>query len=214
MKASDSIRFNAPARLPVTTTRERILDTISRAGGIRGNGVDLFVRLVRRGREAAVHFPRLTADPRNNIYTLPGDTIYVYRDPPTYTAFGASGNQGQFGFDLERLSLAEAVAKAGGLLDDRANPGAVFLYRRESHATARRYGIDVSRYPDGSVPIVYNINLRDPRSFFVAQRMDMRSKDVLFVSNALTIEAAKVLQFVRIVFATVREGNAARLEVR
>jgi polysaccharide export outer membrane protein len=205
---------NSPARLPVTITGERLLDTIARSGGIRGNGVDLFVRLVRNGRQAEVHFPRLTAESRNNIYTQPGDTIYVYRDPPTFVAFGASGSQGQFGFDLERLTLAEAVAKAGGLLDDRANPGATFLYRRESHITAKRLGVDVRKYPGGWVPIIYNINLRDPRSFFVAQRMTMRSKDVLFVSNAAAIETAKILQFLRIVLATARETNAARLEIR
>jgi protein involved in polysaccharide export with SLBB domain len=32
------------------------------------------------------------------------------------------------------MTLAEAVAAAGGLLDLQADPGSVFLYRREPHA--------------------------------------------------------------------------------
>lgn len=216
---------NAPLRTPVTASGERLLDSIARAGGIRGNGVDLWLRLVRDGKERQIHFPDMTRDPRNNIYTLPNDTIYLYRDPPTYLAFGASGSQGQFGFDAERLTLSEAVAKAGGLLDDRAEPTSVFLYRIESGETAAAFGIDTSKYAGKhagtgtksagtQVPVIYSLNLREPQGFFTASQLEMRNKDVIFVSNAATIELSKFLQILRIGVASVREGNAGVLEVR
>jgi polysaccharide biosynthesis/export protein len=44
-------------------------------------------------------------------------------------------------------------------------------------ATARRT-------PDGRIPVIYRISLRDPASFFVAQSFPIRDKDVLYVSTA------------------------------
>ena len=60
-------------------------------------------------------FGALVYEPANNIYVHPNDTIYLYREPQTFLAFGAFGNQQQIPFGTWRISLAEAVAKAGGL---------------------------------------------------------------------------------------------------
>ena len=42
------------------------------------------------------------------------------------------------------MTLAEAVAAAGGLLDLQADPGSVFLYRREPRELAEALGVDCS----------------------------------------------------------------------
>jgi polysaccharide biosynthesis/export protein len=204
---------NTPARLPLMISGERLLDSIARAGGIKDQGTDLWVRLVRAGKEREIHFPRLTSEPANNIYTMPGDAIYVYKDPPSFLAFGASGQQGQFNYEVERLSLAEAVAKAGGLLDDRADPGAVFLYRKETRELAQSMGVDTSRYTTAEIPIIYSVNLRDPKGYFIASKFLMRNKDVIYATNASSVEATKFVQFLRIVVAGVRETNAATVEL-
>lgn len=204
---------NTPARLPLMISGERLLDSISRAGGIKDQGTDLWVRLVRDGKEREIHFPRLTSEPGNNIYTMPGDAIYVYKDPPSFLAFGASGQQGQFNYEVERLSLAEAVAKAGGLLDDRADPGAVFLYRKETRELAQSLGVDTSRYTTAEIPIIYSVNLRDPKGYFIASKFLMRNKDVLYATNASSVEATKFVQFLRIIVAGIRETNASTIEL-
>jgi polysaccharide export outer membrane protein len=204
---------NQPARLPVTVSGERLLDSIARAGGIKEPGPNVWVRLIRDGKEQQVHFPRLTSEPRNNIYTMPNDTIYVYRDPPSFLAFGASGTQGQFPFDVERQSLAEAVAKAGGLLDDRANPGAIFLFRKETRTAAASLGIDVSKYSTPEIPVIYSVNFRNPKDYFTATKFLMRNKDVIYVTNAAANEVVKFVSFLRLVVAAVRETNAARIEL-
>jgi polysaccharide export outer membrane protein len=49
---------------------------------------------------------------------------------------------------------------------------------------------------DGQVPVIYRINLRDPRSFFVAQGFAVRNKDILYVSNA---PAADLQKFVNVI---------------
>ena len=38
------------------------------------------------------------------------------------------------------------------------------------------------------IPIVYNLNLRDPSGYFLAQNFEMRNKDVIYTSNAASVE--------------------------
>ncbi|WP_210247730.1 polysaccharide biosynthesis/export family protein [Tardiphaga sp. vice154] len=200
---------NTPARFAANAAGERILDSITRAGGPKGQGFDTWVMLEREGKRSTVPFGQLVYEPTSNVYAHPGDTIYVYREPQTFVAFGASGAQGQFNFEAWRVSLAEGVAKAGGLNDSSADPAAVFLYRGESREVAVRLGIDVNTFSGPVIPVVYNMNLRDPAGYFLATRFQMRNKDVLFVSNAPSVESAKLMQQIRLVTATVNDPIVA-----
>ena len=49
--------------------------------------------LQRGKKKATVYFQKLVREPSNNIYVLPSDTIYVYREPHAFMAFGASGGE-------------------------------------------------------------------------------------------------------------------------
>ena len=113
-----------------------------------------------------------------------------------------SGAQGQYPFGAWRISLAEAVAKAGGLNDAVADPASVFLYRGEPRQVAEKIGVDVSRFDGPIVPVIYHVNFRDPTGYFLAKRFDMRNKDIIYVSNASSVEATKVLTFLSLAMAT------------
>lgn len=202
---------NSPSRFPINAAGERILDSITRAGGPRAQGFDTWIMVERDGRRATAPFGALVYEPSNNIWTQPEDSIYVYREPQNYLAFGATGQQGQFNFDAWRISLAEAVAKAGGLNDILAEPAAVFLYRGETRELAERMGIDCSRFPGPIVPVIYHANLRDPAGYFLTTKFQMRNKDVLYISNASTVEAAKAMQFFRLVVATANDPIVAAI---
>jgi polysaccharide biosynthesis/export protein len=192
-------------RLPAQLTPERILDTISRAGGTAGPGPDEWVMLERAGRRALSPFGALIYEPANNVYVHPNDIIYVYREPQTYLTFGALGQQQQIPFGTWRITLAEAVAKAGGLQDAAADPASVFLYRGETRDVAEAIGIDASKFQGPIIPVIYNINLRNPASYFLATTFEMRNKDVIYVSNSVSVEASKFLTYVRLVNATVND---------
>jgi polysaccharide export outer membrane protein len=200
---------NLPARFPVSFAGEKILDEITRAGGPKGQGFDTWVMLEREGKRATVPFGALVYEPTNNIYARPNDTIYVYREPQTFVEFGAAGQQGQFNFEAWRISLAEAVAKAGGLNDTLADPAAVFLYRGETRDVAQRLGIDVAKFEGPIIPVIYNVNFRDPAGYFLGTKFQMRNKDVIFVSNASTIEQAKVMNYINLITATVNNPIVA-----
>lgn len=200
---------NTPLRYPANAAGEHILDAITRAGGPKGQGYDTWVMLERVGRRTTIPFGQLVYEPTNNIFVKPYDTIYVYREPQTFVAFGASGAQGQFNFEAWRISLAEGVGKAGGLNDSLADPASVFLYRGETREAAERLGIDVTRYPGPIIPVIYNVNFRDPAGYFLATKFQMRNKDVVYVSNAPGVEAAKAMQYIRLITATVNDPIVA-----
>jgi polysaccharide export outer membrane protein len=201
---------NTPIRYPANAAGEHILDAITRAGGPKGQGFDTWVMLERLGQRTTIPFGQLVYEPANNIFVKPDDTIYVYREPQTFVAFGASGSQGQFNFDAWRISLAEGVAKAGGLNDSLADPASVFLYRGETREAAERLGItDLGRYPGPIIPVIYNINFRDPAGYFLATKLQMRNKDVVYASNAESVEAAKAMNYFRLITATVNDPIVA-----
>ena len=192
-------------RIPAQLTPERMLDTISRAGGTAGPGPDEWVMLERDGRRALAPFGALVYEPANNIYSHPGDIIYVYREPQTYLTFGALGTQQQLPFGAWRITLAEAVAKAGGVRDAEGDPASVFLYRGETRDVAEAMGVDSSKFQGPIIPVIYNINFRNPASYFLATTFEMRNKDVIYVSNSVSVEATKFLSYVRLLNATIND---------
>jgi polysaccharide export outer membrane protein len=93
------------------------------------------------------------------------------------------------------MTLAEAVAAAGGLLDIQADPGSVFLYRREPRELAEALGVDCSKMDGATVPIVYSVSFADPGGYFLATRFQMHNKDVVFAANAQSVEITKFATF-------------------
>ena len=164
-------------RIPAQPAGEHLLDVITRAGGLRDQGQDTWVVLERNGHRAAVPFGALVYEPGNNIWAWPGDTIYLYKEPQTFLAFGATGQQGEFQFSAGsqssawRMTLAESVATAGGLLDLQADPGSVFLYRREPRELAEKLGVDCSKMDGPTVPVVYSVSFADPAGYFLASQI-------------------------------------------
>lgn len=187
---------NAPATLDINPAGERLLDAIARAGGVSTPSVETYVTLQRRGHDATVLFADLVNDPSENIHVAPGDTIYVNRERRTFLAFGASGRNGRFDFEESDLNLGEALAKAGGLLDSRADPSEVLIYRLVDRSVLEGFRANLEAFPDREIPVIFRANLRDPSAFFAVQRFAMEDGDVLYVSNADSVEIMKFLSLV------------------
>lgn len=172
-------------RVPLSPGGDRLLQVIATARGSSDPVHDVFVQLSRGGITATVPLATLVANPEENIFAEPGDVLTLVRRQQTFSAFGASGKNAAITFDSERLTLAEALAKAGGLLDDRADPRAVFLLRYEPISVVRALGQPVATgAPDGVSPIVYRLDLNDAKSYPLAREFPVRDKDIIFVANA------------------------------
>ena len=201
------------AWIPANASPERMLDVIARAGiaaaavggtGIGTAGAGSWVVLERNGRRALAPFGALIYEPANNVYVHPDDTIYLYFEPQTFLAFGAVGAQQQIPFGTWRLSLAEAISRAGGLVDLQADPASVFLYRGEARDVAEAMGIDCGPYEGPVIPVIYTINLRDPAGYFLASSFEMRNKDILYASNAFSVESTKFMSYLNTINATIQ----------
>src|ERR1700722_4052261 len=206
---------NSTLHIPSQPAGEHLMDVITRAGGLKDQGQDTWVVLERHGHRAAVPFGAVVYEPGNNIWAWPGDTLYLYKEPQTFLAFGASGQQGQFQFSAGsqssawRMTLAEGVAAAGGLMDVQASLGSVFLYRREPRELAEKLGVDCSKMTGPTVPIVYSVSFADPAGYFLATRVQMRNKDVIFAANAQSVEITKFTSFLNALISV--PNNAAVL---
>jgi len=191
-------------RIPALLSPEHLLDSIARAGGPGSAGSDTWVILEREGRRAIAPFGALVYEPANNIWAHPNDTIYLYREPQTYITFGALGTQQQIPFGAWRLSLAEALSKAGGLNDNLADPAAVFLYRGEARDVAEAMGIDTTPYQGPVIPVIYIINLRDPAGYFLASSFEIRNKDIIYAANSFSVESTKFMTYLNTINTTIQ----------
>jgi len=72
----------------------------------------------------------------------------------------------------------------------------VFIFRLEPEQALVWPRQPVATTPEGLVPVVYRIDLRDPASFFVMQSFAVSNKDVLYISNAPATDLQKFLNLV------------------
>jgi polysaccharide biosynthesis/export protein len=212
---------NTPARFALEPGGTRLLNAIARAGGTKNPGYETVVTLQRRGRVDQALLTSIIANPSYNIALQPGDVVYASREQRFYMVFGATpapggvvGSQNRrFTFEVENLTVAEAVARAGGLDDLRADPRSVFLFRNEPKQLLQEMGVDVSRFREATVPTVYTLDLSDTQGFFIANSFYMRHKDLIFVSDSPSRDLIKFLDIVRSVSGTISDVAAARSDI-
>jgi polysaccharide export outer membrane protein len=184
----------AGARVPLTTRGDRILDVIASAGGIKAPVHATFIALTRGNTTVQVPMQALLNNPRENIYVRPGDILTAVLDPQTFTAFGSTFRNALVTFDAVGITLEEAVAKAGGLLDATADPQGVFVMRVEPASVARQLNPEYPIAPGQRlVNIVYRVNLKDASTYFLARRFPVRNKDVIYVAASPSTELQKAL---------------------
>ena len=197
----------AGARVPLSINGDRLLDLIALAGGAKSPVYETFVRLSRNGVTATIPMEQLVSEPAENIYAWPGDVLTLVRIPQTFSVFGATGQNMQMTFGAEKITLAEALAKAGGLQDLRADPAGVFLFRFEPPAVVGALKASaLATGPGGSSPVVYRLDLSDANSYFFAQRFPVEDKDVIYVANARLNELQKFFTLLNTITGPVITG--------
>jgi polysaccharide export outer membrane protein len=183
------------ARVPLSPAGERILDAIASAGGLRAGVNDSVVYLTRNAITKHIDFQRIVQSPRENVRLRAGDVVTVVREPKTFTILGATGQNAEVSFNAQHVTMANAVARVGGLLDNRADAAGVFLFRYETPEVARR--IVAPNNPvlrrAGPVPVVYRFNLKNPGTMLAVQQFEVQPGDIVYVANASGIDLQKFL---------------------
>jgi polysaccharide biosynthesis/export protein len=208
---------NTSARLPLSPRGERLLDALAANGGFRQPVGKITIRITRQTMDKGQRVPQVVSlpleaiitDPAQNIILQPGDVVTALYQPNSFTALGATTRNEEINFEAQGITLAQALGRAGGLQDQRANATAVFLFRFEdpevlgesapAHTTA-----------DGKIPVIYRADLKDPATFFMAQDFAIRNKDVMYVADAPAAELQKfvnLLSGVVLPILTIRNTN-------
>lgn len=197
---------------PLTAKGERLLDALAAAGGVKQPTAKVTLRLTRGSKTVTQPLDAVLLDPSQNIHLQAGDVITALFQPYTFVSLGAVGTNTEVPFEATGLTLAQALARSGGLQDSRADTKGVFIFRLEQPEALPE---DLVRgrqlTPDGRIPVIYRVDLGDPRSFFVAQGFPIRNKDVLYVSNAPLADLQKFVSIVSsMAFSIIGVTNAVR----
>jgi polysaccharide export outer membrane protein len=213
---------NKPDRFPLDPGGIKLLGAIARAGGPRYPAHESLITLQRRGQTYQVTMTSMVRDPSQNVNLVAGDVVYISREPKYFLALGGTGPFNSLGgstnrripFDDDNLTLADGVAKAGGLHHDRSDSRSVFLYRQEDRRILERLGVDLTNIPPNvPVPTIYTVDLRQPDGFFLANEFFLHDRDILFVSDAPSVDLLRFMQIVRSITAPIADLAVATHDV-
>ncbi|MCA8318272.1 polysaccharide export protein [Burkholderia multivorans] len=183
-------------RMQLSARGERVLDALANAGGVRQPVDKMTIQVTRGDKVASLPLSTVIRDPRQNIPLHAGDVVTALFQPYSFTALGATGKNEEVNFEAQGITLAQALARAGGLEDSRSDARGVFIFRFEDANALKWPNGQIRTTAEGKVPVIYRVNLRDPNALFVTQSFMMDNKDMLYVSNAPVSEVQKVLNLV------------------
>ncbi|WP_082922714.1 polysaccharide biosynthesis/export family protein [Halothiobacillus diazotrophicus] len=186
-------------QMPLTAKGDRLLDALAAAGGVRQSVGKETIQLARDGHVVSMPLKHVIQDPSQNVPLAPGDVITVTPKPLSLIVLGATVKNEEMYFESQGISLAQALGRAGGLQDARADARGVFVFRMADETdlgTTAAKPESKSATKDGKVPVVYVLDMRNPGSLLLAQGFKMHDNDVLYVSNAPAAELQKFLNIV------------------
>jgi polysaccharide biosynthesis/export protein len=180
-------------RMPLTAKGERLLDALAAAGGVRQSVEKETIQLARSGHVLSMPLERVIREPSQNVRLMPGDVVTVLNQPLKLTVLGATTQNKELEFESQGISLAQTLARVGGVQDMRADAGGVFVFRFESPQNLGLLAKNLPLTAEGKLPVVFELNLHQPASMLLAQNFMMQDRDVVYVSNAPGAEVQKFL---------------------
>jgi polysaccharide biosynthesis/export protein len=179
--------------IPLTAKQEKLLDAIAASGGVKQGINKITIQLARNGAVHRMPLESIIKDPKQNISLAAGDVITAYYQPYSFTALGATGQNQEVEFEGQGISLVQALARVGGVHDTRADAKGVFIFRFEDPSALPDEASNGVKTSDNKVPVIYRMNLSEGSAFLTAQTFPIKNKDVVYVSNASSVELQKFL---------------------
>lgn len=201
-----------PGEYDVTAAGETLLQLVSRAGGPTETPSDSVVEMTRSGSTRSVRLQALINRPTADVRLKGGDFINIAVKPRTYLIMGAVTRTMEAPLPVEKITVATALARAGGLIDTRSDVKGVFVLRYEPQSVVNRISPD---HPADTpyVPVVYQFNLGATSGFFLADSFVLRERDIIYLSNASSVETQKFLELFRLAVAPAISGVAVAASV-
>jgi polysaccharide export outer membrane protein len=162
---------NEPGLLPLNDVPLTIADAISLSGGLTS---DAYKSGVNVSRDGVVHEIDLRAlydfaDSSQNLMLKHGDIVNVLdRSQQKVFVMGEVRNPRSVEIVNGELTLAGALGEVGGVNQNTANPGAMYVIR----------GTDKDQ------PQIFHLDASYASGLLLAERFDLQAQDVLFVDTA------------------------------
>jgi polysaccharide biosynthesis/export protein len=191
---------NKSTRVSLTPKGETLLDVLAAAGGTKQPVDKMTVQISRSGTIQKMALQTVIDQPRHNIILRSDDVVTAIFQPYSFTVLGASGRNEEIRFEGTGLTLAQAMGRLGGLQDSRADAKGVFLFRWEDPKLIGQQLENREITKQSDIPVIYQVNMKDPAVFFAMQHFEMRDSDVIFVANS---SASEIQRFANIIASTV-----------
>jgi len=183
-------------RFPLAANSDRLLDAIAAAGGPTKPYQDLDIQIVRGDQMATIPMSEIMNRPDENIRLAPKDQVRLLPDERKFAIFGALNHVSEIPIVDDKITLAQALSRAGGLDTLSANNSTVFLFRFERPVVIKAMGLSGPETPRG-VPTLYRLDMRrDATAFLVADSFQVQNGDMIYVPRADLVTLNKFMQAV------------------
>jgi polysaccharide biosynthesis/export protein len=207
----------SPARFSLDPGGINLLGAIAKAGGPTQPTYETAVTVQRAKQTYQAAMSTIVKNPDQNITLIPGDVVYVSREPRSFMVFGATptvvstiaNSSRKFSFDEDNLTLADGIARANGLDNLRADATSIFLFRLEQRDLLAQLGVDVSKYAGPLVPTVFQVNFTRADGMFLANTLYLQHRDIIYISDSPSTDFLKFVNIIRQVTGAAGDiGNA------
>ncbi len=194
---------NAPTKFSIDPGGLRLMGAIAKAGGSKFPDYESRITLQRGDRDFNAYLSAVVENPKLNVRLAPGDVVNIAKEPKMFLVFGATpgmksvvNTTRRIPFEANRLTVAEGLAMAGGLENQRADPTAVFLLRLERRDLLSAIGVNVSGYRQNLIPTVYSLDLSQSEDFFLMNQFQLHNEDILLVADSPSADFVKLADIV------------------
>lgn len=164
----------SPGSVPVTNVPLTILDAVNEVGGPTDDAFWHEMLLFRNGIEERLSLYSLLSegDQRQNRLLRDGDLLHVpSADNQGVAMLGQVRSPGNLRMNRERLSLTDALSRAGGITEATAEPSGIFVLRRNEPGS-------------GKLATVYQLDISNSIALVMASNFQLEPKDVVYVTTA------------------------------
>ncbi len=173
-----------PGTFPITNVPTRLLDAVNAAGGVSELANWRDVTLTRDGREYDLSLRAINelGNPQHNVLLQAGDVVHVARnDDNKVFVLGEVIKPSPVIIKRGGMSLAGALAEAGGLDKMSADASGVFVMRRAPEDAEQ--AIDL-----------YQLNAKNATALVMADQFRLQPRDIVYVTAAPISRWNRVIQ--------------------
>ena len=163
-----------PGTQPITNVPLTLLEAVSNAGGLTDTADWTNVTLTRNGETKRYSLRDLyrQGDTRENILLRPNDIIHVARnDAAKIFVLGEVTKPTSLNIGRSDITLAEALADAGGFAQATADASGVFVIRKAAEES-------------GKIADVFQLHARNATALVLADQFTLQARDIVYVTAA------------------------------